>query len=112
MSHSGDPDEFLEILGNKLWPIVGNDTRAGSRVFLLGSLQNDFNIWFGHLLSDLPMDYGATATIQKAAQVIESATDVEVRNIHVPVVMGQQRLYEPGAFERRFLIPFVEHACF
>ncbi len=96
MGHSGDPDEFLEILDNKLWPVVGNDTRTGSWIFFLGSLQNDFNIWFGHLLSDLPMDNRATTAIQETAQVVESATDVEVRNIHVPVVNhGRNVNYRP-----------------
>jgi len=99
MGHSGDPDEFLEILCNELWTVVGNDPWTGSWILFLGSLQDDFNIWLGHLLSDLPMDDGATAAIQETAQVVESATNVEVRNIHVPVVMGQQWLYEPGAFE-------------
>ncbi len=112
MGHSGNTDEFLEVFCNELRSIVGDDPRAGSWIFLLGALKDDFNVWFGHLLSDLPMDNGATAAIQEAAQVVESATDVEVRNIHVPVVMRQQRLYEPGSFERRLLIPFVKHACF
>lgn len=112
MGHSGDPNEFFEILGNELRAVVGNDPWSGSRVFLFGALKDDFNIWFGHLLSDLPVDNGTAATIQEAAQIIESATDVEIRNINVPVVMRQQRLNESGAFERRLLIPFVEHAGF
>lgn len=78
MGHSGDPNEFLEIFSNELRPVVRDDPRAGSWIFLLGSLQNDFNIWFGHLLSDLPMDNGTTAAIQEAAQVVEGATDVDI----------------------------------
>lgn len=107
MGHAGKPDEFLEVLGNELRPVVGDDSWTGSRVFLLGSLQDDFNIWFGHLLSDLPMDYGTTASIQEAAQVVEGATDIEVRNIHVPMFMRQQRLYETCPLEGRFLVPFL-----
>ena len=80
--------------------------------FSLARCKNDFNVSFGHLLPDLPMDDGAAASIQKAAQVVEGATDVEVRNIHMPVFMRQQRLNEPGPFERRFLVPLLKHACF
>src|SRR5512133_4030037 len=112
MGHSRYPDEFLEVLGNELWPVVGNDPWPGRRVFLLGPFQNDFHVSFGHLLPDLPMDDGATASIQEAAQVVEGATDVEVRNIHMPVFMGQQRLNEPGSFERRFLVPLLKQTCF
>jgi len=112
MGHSRDPDEFFEILGNELWPVVGNNPWAGSWVFLLGSLQDDFYIRFGHLLSDLPMDDGTAASIEEAAQVVEGASDVEVRDIHMPVLMRQQRLYEPSPFERRFLVPLLKHACF
>ena len=112
MGHAGDPNEFLEILCNELWPVVGNNPWAGSWIFFLGSLQDDFNIWFGHLLSDLPVDDGAAASIQETAQVVEGATDVEVRDIHVPVLMGEKRLYEPCPFERRFLVPLLKHACF
>ena len=36
MGHSGKPDEFLEILSNEQWPVVGNDPWTGSREFLLG----------------------------------------------------------------------------
>ena len=85
MGHTGDPDKFLEIFGNELRAVVGNDARTGSRVLFLGSLKDDFYVSFGHLLSDLPMDDGAAASIEEAAQVVEGAADVEVRNIDVPV---------------------------
>ena len=89
MGHPRDPDEFLEILGYELRAVVGNDPWAGSRVFLLGSFKDDFYVSFGHLLPDLPMDDGAAASIQEAAEVVEGTTDVEVRNIHVPVLVRQ-----------------------
>ena len=111
MGHSGNPDEFFEILCNELRAIVGNNPWTCSRVFLLGPLKDGFYVTFSHLLSDLPMDDRAAASIEEAAQVVEGATDVEVRDIHMPVLMRQRRLNEPGSFERRFLIPLLEQAC-
>lgn len=75
MGHARDPDEFLEVLGNELRPVVGDDTTAGCRVLFFGSLQNDFNIWFGNLLPNFPMVDGTAVSIQEAAQVVEGATD-------------------------------------
>ena len=56
MGHSGNPDEFLKILGNELRSVVGNNPWAGSRVFLFGAFKDDFHVSFGHLFPDLPMD--------------------------------------------------------
>ena len=89
MRHPGYPDELFEVFGNELRPVVGNDSRSGSRVLFFRSLKNDFNLFLGHLLSDLPMDDGTTATIEKAAQVVEGTADIEVRNIYMPVVVRQ-----------------------
>ena len=100
MGHSGDPDKFLEIFGNELRPVVGNYPWAGSRVFLFGALQNDLNVWFGHLLSDLPMDDGTATAIQEAAQVVEGATDVEIRDIDVPMLMRSAGLLKALPFGR------------
>jgi hypothetical protein len=38
-----------------------------------------------------------TAPVQNAAQVIERATDVDVRNIDIPVLMWAERLLEAGS---------------
>ena len=88
MGHSGKPDEFLEIPGNELWSVVGDDPWPCSRVFLLGPFKNYFHVSLGHLFPDLPVDDRAAAAIQQAAQVVESATDVEIGDIHMPVSSG------------------------
>ncbi len=112
MGHAGKPDELLEIPGNELRSVVGNNPWPGSRVFLLGPFKNDFHVSLGHLLPDLPVDDRAAAAIQQAAEVVERATDVEIGDVHMPVLMGQQRLNEPCPLERRFLVPLLKQACF
>ena len=107
MCHAGNADELFEILGDKLWPVVGNNPWAGIGEFLFASLQYDFNICFGHLLPDLPVNYVTTASVQKAAQVIEGTADVYVGHIHMPMFMRFERLHEAGAFEAFLLIPFL-----
>jgi hypothetical protein len=34
------------------------------------------------------MDDRATAAIQEAAQVVEGAMDIEIRDVHMPMLMG------------------------
>jgi len=111
MRHSRDADEFLEILGNKLWAVIGNDPWPGFRKVLLGALQNDLYIHFRHLFPDLPMDDEATTSIKNAAQIIERAADVDIRNIHMPMVMGPERLHKAGALEAFLPVPFLQQPC-
>jgi hypothetical protein len=46
--HTRDPNELLEVLGDKLWSIVGNDPRFNPGVLLFGPLQNALDVAFGH----------------------------------------------------------------
>jgi hypothetical protein len=43
--------------------------------------------------------------IQNAAQVIEGATQVDVGNVDMPVLMRLQRLLETVSLARRFALP-------
>ena len=36
--HARDPNELLEVLGDELWPVVGDDPGPRLRVLLLGCL--------------------------------------------------------------------------
>lgn len=112
MSHPGYPDILLEIFGNELGAVVGNNPRSGFRVLLPGTLKNDFNICFGHLLPYLPMDNSATATVQEAAQVIESPMDVEIRDVHMPVFMRAQWLNKTGSFQGCLFVPLLQQTGF
>jgi len=44
--HARHSNKALEITGNKLRPIVGDDARSGLGKLLSGSLKNDFNVGF------------------------------------------------------------------
>ena len=67
MRHTRDADEFLEILGNKLWPVIRNNPWPGFGKFLLGASQDDLHIHFRHLFPDLPMDNETAASIEETA---------------------------------------------
>lgn len=67
MRHSADPYEFLEILGNKLRPVVGNDPGPRIRVFSLGPFQYDLDPRFRHTLPDFPMHNESAISIQRGA---------------------------------------------
>src|SRR5438876_10442551 len=78
--HARDANELLEVASDELRAIVGDDSRLGFQVLLLGSLQDHFDIGFSHRLTQIPMHEETTESIQNAA--------------HMPVLMGLQRLLE------------------
>jgi len=53
--HARDANELLEVASDELRAIVGDDSRLGFQVLLLGSLQYHFDIGFSHRLTQIPM---------------------------------------------------------
>ena len=90
MGHARDPNEFLEVFGNELRTVVGDDAGLRLRVKLLGALQDDLDVRFGHRLPQIPVDDVTATAVQNAAQVVERPADVEAGNIDVPVLMRDQ----------------------
>src|SRR5262249_41756044 len=104
MSHSADPDELLELLGDELWPVVRDDPGALAGEALAGPLDDRLHLGLGHALAELPGDDEPTGAIEEAAEVIERPGDVDVRDIDVPVLVGAQRLLEALALLRGLLV--------
>jgi len=105
MRHASHPDELFEILGNELRAVVGNDPWCGVGKFLPGPLQNDLHVFLAHRLAQLPVDDIAAASVKDAAQVIESAAEIDVSNIDMPMLMGLQRLHKTGPLLGCFTVP-------
>lgn len=98
MGHTGEADKLLEVAGDELGAIIGDHTGMRLREFFLGALEDDFDIRLGHGGPDLPVHDVAAAAIQNAAEVVESPTNIEIRDIHMPVLVGLLGLDEAGAF--------------
>ena len=47
VGHARDPNEFLEVFGNELRPVVGDDSGPRFRVEFLGALQDDLDVRLG-----------------------------------------------------------------
>ena len=112
VGHARQPYELLEVLGDELRTIVRDDPGPGFREFLLGPLDDDLNVRFQHLLPDLPVDDIAAAAVHDAAEVVKGAADVQIRDIHMPVIMGQERLNKTGPLFARFLVPLLQKPSF
>jgi hypothetical protein len=52
------------------------------------------------------------AAIQKAAQIIKRSTDIQIRNIHMPMLMRQERLLKPCSLFTGFPVPPIQQSCF
>ena len=103
--HARDANELLEVVGNELRAIVGDDSRLRFRVLLLSSLQDQFDISLSQGLTQIPMHEETTEPIQNAAQVIEGAAQVDVGNVDMPVLMRLERLLETGSLARWLAFP-------
>lgn len=92
MCHPTVSDKRLEFNGNKLRAIIRYDTGFGLRKFLSPPLNNDLHIGFCHLFSYLKMHDVAAISIQNGTQIRERTTDIDIRDIDVPVLVWTCRL--------------------
>lgn len=100
MGHAGQADERLELLGDELRPMVGDDARRGAGMQFTGALQDRLHVSFRHRSADVPMHDETTATVEHAAQEVEGAADIEVRDIDVPMLVRRHGLHEAVALAR------------
>ena len=89
VGHAVDADEFLEVLGDKLGAVVGDDSGARLEERFLGPLQDNIDVGLGHCLADLPVGDVAATPVEHAAQVVKRPANIDVRDIHVPVIVRQ-----------------------
>lgn len=108
--HAADADELLEVPGDELGAVVGDDSRRDAGKFLPRPLDDLLDVGLGHGFADLPVDGESATAIEEAAQVVEGAGDVEVGDINVPVFVRTQRLHEAVAFAGGFGRVAVEQA--
>ena len=97
VGHAGDADEFFEVLGDELRPVVGDDAWSDTWVTLAGALEDGGHVGFLHFLADFPVNEVAAATVEDRAEEVKSAGDVEIADIDVPVFVGLNGLHEAGA---------------
>ena len=104
MRHAGEPNELLEILGDELRSVIGNDPRSGFGILLLGPLHNNLCI----LLPELPVDDKTAAAVKQTAQIIKGAADIEMRHIDMPMFMRTKRLHKTVSLGALLPVPLLE----
>ena len=67
MRHAADADELLEILGDELRAVVGDDPRVLARELFPRPLHDRFHVDLLHLLADFPMHDVAAVAVENAA---------------------------------------------
>src|SRR5271166_2716400 len=98
VGHAGAADVLLEVLGNELRSVVGDDARRDAGIGLAGALDDSFHVDFLHFLADFAVDDQAAAAVENGTHEIKGAGDVDVTDIHVPVLVRFERLHEASAF--------------
>ena len=92
MGHAAEFDKRFEIAGYELGPVVSDHARACLRDSLASPLENHLNIVLFHLFANFPVDHGTAVTIEYRTHVIEGPSDVEVGDIHMPMLVGTDGL--------------------
>src|SRR6266404_6267275 len=98
MGHAHDADELFEVLGDELRPVVADDAWARLGKLFAGPQDDGLHVAFLHILADVPVDDEAAIAVEDGAQEIKGAGDVEVADVHMPLLVRLQRLDEAGAF--------------
>ena len=111
MRHARDPNELLEVLGDKLRAIVRNDSWLGIGKLLTGALQQDLHFRLGHRFPQGPIDDVAAGSVQHRAQIVERRMDIDIGNVDVPMLVWSQGLNKSSSFFAGPLIPFLQPAC-
>src|SRR5205823_3732293 len=108
--HAGEADEFLEIAGDELRTIVGDDPRVslGKEFFI--PLQDQFNVGFSHGGPDVPVNDATAEAIENAAEIVEGAAQIQIGDVHVPMLMQSHRRVEPASLLGRARVPARETA--
>ena len=110
MGHALLANELLEVLGDELRTVVGDDPWLGLREPLAGPLHDDLHIAYMLLLSKFAVHDESAAPIQNTAQIVKGALEVHIGHIDVPVLVRTERLHEPFAFARRLAVPPPQQA--
>ena len=103
--HAGDADELLEVLGDELGSVVGDDTRPGLGMELAGALQDALNIGFRHTFVQFPVHDGSAGAIQHRTQGVECAAEIEVGDVDMSVLMRPERLEQASALLGGAFVP-------
>jgi hypothetical protein len=82
--------------------------RASGNLF--GPLQDDLHVRLGHRLTNGPRHQIPAGAVQHRAQVVESAVNIDVRDINMPMLVRLQRLLETAALLARLGIPAPQPA--
>src|ERR1039457_3531628 len=108
VGHARDTDEFFEVPRDELGTVVGDDPRPRLGVFLLSSLEYDFDVRLPHRLTQIPVDDGTAVAVQHAAQIVERPRNVDVAHVDMPMLMRLQWLLESSTFLRWLPLPFPQ----
>jgi len=112
MSHPAETNEHLEIPGDELGTVVGDNPGRLSREPLPGPLNYHLHISFSHRFTYVPVHHITAVTVKHTTEIIESAADVHIGDIHMPMLVGMQRLPEAFPLAGGFTVPFPHQPSF
>jgi len=101
MGHTAVANECLEVSGQELWAVIADDSRRNTWMLFQRGLADNLDIQLLHRFAKFMMNNVPTVTIEHRDQKVKRTTDIDVRNIDMPVFVGRKRLLETVSFGRR-----------
>ena len=89
MSHAAEADELVEVAGDELRAVVGDHSGMSVGEFFPRSLEDHLHVGLAHRFAEFPVDEKPARAIQDAGEVVERTADVDVTDVHVPMLVGR-----------------------
>jgi hypothetical protein len=83
MGQSGQTDKLLKVLDDKLWTVIGDDSRRAIRISFPGALQNDLDIKLRHLRCAIPNATDNANSHPRPSRDRRRFRHVQIRDIHM-----------------------------
>ena len=107
MAHARDPNKLFEVSRYELLAVVRDDSWPRLGMLFARFLKNDFDVCLFHRLTNFAVNNESATAVKDRAQVIERSANIDVCQVHVPVIVWSDWLCESVAFGCLLCVPSI-----
>ena len=107
VAHPAEAYKRLEIPGNKLWTIIGDNPGMHPRALFSSSLNDNLHVSLFHTLTDLTVHNISTVAVQDRTQIVKGPANVYMADIYMPMLVRSARMLKAVSLLGNLLVPLV-----